>query len=297
MTDSLAVPQLTLFLMSEKGYRVLQHIVAHLDKSIIALVVGARDEQMGQDFFVEIQALCAHEGIAFRSRNRAEAPVSAHALAVSWRWLIAEFTQLIVLHDSLLPRYRGFAPLVSCLINGEPQIGVTALYATADFDCGPILAQVVRPVRYPIRVVEAIALVVECYVEVVGQLWPIFKAARLPPGIPQREADATYSLWRDEQDYRINWHQDSAYLRRFVDALGWPYRGASILLGEQKLRVFAAETVPDVVIENRTPGKVLFVRQGQPVVVCGTGLLRLTELRTDQGADALPLAQFRSRFA
>lgn len=87
------------------------------------------------------------------------------------------------------------------------------------------------------------------------------------------------------------------YLRRFVDALGWPYRGASTLLGEQKLRVFAAETVPDVVVENRTPGKVLFVRQGQPVVVCGTGLLRLTELRTDQGVDALPLAQFRSRFA
>ena len=74
MTDPVAVPQLTLFLMSEKGYRVLQHIVAHPDKSIIALVVGARDEQMAQGFFVEIQALCAHEGITFRSRNGAGPP-------------------------------------------------------------------------------------------------------------------------------------------------------------------------------------------------------------------------------
>ncbi len=69
------------------------------------------------------------------------------------------------------------------------------------------------------------------------------------------EAAATYSLWRDEADYRIDWHRDSTYLRRFVDALGVPYRGASTLLGGQLCRVLAAEAAPDVVIENRAPGK------------------------------------------
>ena len=88
----------------------------------------------------------------------------------------------------------------------------------------------------------------------------------------------------------------SATIRRFVDALGWPYQGASTLLNGQLHRVLAAEPKPDVQIENRMLGKVLFVRAGQPVVVCCTGLLHLTALRTSAGGEALPLARFRSRF-
>lgn len=291
--------RVTLFLMTEKGYRVLQHIVDHLDKTAVALVVGAPDGHLVNDYFAEIQALCAQENIPFQLRT-APRLAAGHALAVAWRWLITDADRLIILHDSLLPRYRGFAPLVSCLLNGEPQIGVTALYATAAFDQGPVLAQAARSVQYPITIAAAIDLAVACYLELVTQLWPVLCAGTLPPGTPQVEAAATYSLWRDEEDYRIDWHRDSAYLRRFVDALGAPYRGDSTLLGGQRHRVLAAEAEPDVAIENRAPGKALFVRAGQPVVVCGTGLLRLTALRTDAGADAgadaLPLRRFRSRF-
>ncbi|MGY3089650.1 methionyl-tRNA formyltransferase [Hymenobacter sp. UYAg731] len=289
-------PGLTLFLMTEKGYRVLQHIVAHLDISVVALVVGAPDPGLVQDFFAEIRGLCARAGIPFQGRDAPRAVPTAYALAVSWRWLIADAGTLIVLHDSLLPRYRGFAPLVNCLINGETTIGVTALYATADFDQGPILGQAARPVQYPLRISDAIQLAVECYLELVTQLWPGLRAGQLIPGTPQREADASYSLWRDEQDYRIDWRADSTVISRLVDALGWPYPGASTLLNGQLHRVLAAMPEPDVRIENRTPGKVLFVRAGQPVVVCGTGLLRLTALRTSAGAEGLPLARFRSRF-
>ena len=296
MATTNPTPGLTLFLMTEKGYRVLQHIVAHLDSSVVALVVGAPDPNLAQDFFIEIRDLCAQAGIPFQHRDAARALPTAYALAVSWRWLITDAGTLIVLHDSLLPRYRGFAPLVSCLINGEPAVGVTALYATAEFDQGPILGQASRPVQYPLRIADAVQLAVECYLELITQLWSGLRAGQLPAGTPQREADATYSLWRDEQDYRIDWRADSATIRRFVDALGWPYQGASTLLNGQLHRVLAAEPEPDVRIENRTPGKVLFVRAGQPVVVCGTGLLRLTALRTSAGGEALPLARFRSRF-
>jgi methionyl-tRNA formyltransferase len=296
MATTTPTPGLTLFLMTEKGYRVLQHIIAHLNTSVVALVIGAPDASLAQDFFAEIRDLCAQADIPFQRRNAQLAVCTTYALAVSWRWLIADVNNLIVLHDSLLPRYRGFAPLVSCLINGESTIGVTALYATADFDQGPIIDQASRPVQYPLRIADAIQLAVECYLELITQLWPSLQAGQLPPGTPQQEADATYSLWRDEQDYRIDWRDDSAIIRRFVDALGWPYQGASTLLNGQLHRVLAAEPEPDVRIENRTPGKVLFVRAGQPVVVCGTGLLRLTALRTSTGGEALPLARFRLRF-
>ena len=291
-----APPQVTLFLMTEKGFRALQHVAADLDKVVVARVVGARDKNLTQDYYDEIRDLCARENIPFQDRTEPLPAPTTYALAVAWRWLIADAGTLIVLHDSLLPRYRGFAPLVSCLLNGEPEIGVTALFASDDYDQGPVLAQAARPVHYPIRIAEATDLAVECYLELLTKLWPSLHAGQLPPATPQREADATYSLWRDERDYRIDWRRDSGYLRRFIDALGTPYQGASTLLAGQRYRVLAAEPEPDVVIENRTPGKVIFVRAGQPVVVCGTGLLRLTALRTDDGAEALPLPHFRSRF-
>ncbi|MBH8557647.1 hypothetical protein I7X13_06285 [Hymenobacter sp. BT442] len=290
------MPGITLFLMTEKGYRVLQHIVTHLDFSVVALVVSTPDPHLVNDFFVDIKDLCAEFGIPFQSRATPRTAPTAYALAVSWRWLITDATTLIVLHDSLLPRYRGFAPLVNCLINGEPTIGVTALYGGTEYDEGPILGQAARSVHYPMRIADAIQLAVECYLELVTQLWNGLRTGKLPPGQRQLEADATYSLWRDEQDYRIDWQTDSAAISRFVDALGWPYQGASTLLNGQLLRVLAATPEADVHIENRTPGKVIFVRDGQPVVVCGTGLIRLTALRTHDGNDAMPLSQFRSRF-
>ena len=296
MATTNLTPGITLFLMTEKGYRVLKHIVARLDTSVVALVVGAPDPSLAQDFFAEIRDLCTQVGIPFQRRDVLRAEPTAYALAVSWRWLIAGANTLIILHDSMLPRYRGFAPLVNCLINGESTIGVTALYATGDFDQGPILDQASRPVQYPLRIADAIELAVECYLELITRLWPGLQAGQLPSGTPQREADATYSLWRDERDYRIDWQGDSSNICRFVDALGWPYQGASTLLNGQLHRVLAAVPEPDVTIENRTPGKVLFVRAGQPVVVCGTGLLRLTALHTNDGGEALPLARFRARF-
>lgn len=296
MSASSAPVLVTLYLMTEKGYRVLRHIVEHLDKSGVALVVSEPDPGLTHDYFDEIKALCAEYGIPFL-RRAAPLPVATpYSLAVSWRWLIATESRLVVLHDSLLPRYRGFAPLVSCLTNGEETIGVTALYASPEFDQGDVLLQAARPIRYPIKIAQAIALAIECYLDIVSRLWPGLQTGQPLPATPQQESAASYSLWRDEQDYRIDWAEDSQTIRRFIDAVGEPYRGASTLINGRLHRVLEAEVEPDVVIENRTAGKVLFLRDQAPVVVCGTGLLRLTDLRTEEGSSALPLRQFRSRF-
>lgn len=286
-----------LYLMSEKGYAILSHIVKEFDYTIIKHVIGARDNNVENDFYEDIKALCAQANIPFLDRTQqvVVSPATV-ALAVSWRWLIAGANGLVVMHDSLLPRYRGFAPLVNCLINGEPEIGVTALYASAEFDRGDIIAQASRPVNYPITIAQAINLSVQCYIELVDHIWPAWVEGRALLAQPQNEEQASYSLWRDEQDYCMDWQRDSHYLRRFVDALGWPYKGAAARLNDQPVRILAVEAETDVYIENRTPGKVLFISQQQPVVVCGTGLLRLLTVHDEAGKSVLPLKQFRSRF-
>jgi methionyl-tRNA formyltransferase len=116
-------------------------------------------------------------------------------------------------------------------------------------------------------------------------------------GTPQKEEGATYSVWRDEEDDRIHWSADADRIKRFIDSVGSPYKGVSAFIEERKVRRLDAAVEPDIHVEDRQPGKVIFLRQGFPTVVCGRGLLRITDLRDDAtGGTLLPLQKLRTRF-
>jgi methionyl-tRNA formyltransferase len=289
--------QITLFLMTQKGLDVLEAL-AERDAGQIDRVVAARDPNVRQDYYDEIRDCCRSHGIEFHDRQEAGSVGSPYAIAVSWRWLLAlPSTRLIVFHDSLLPRYRGFNPLVSALINGDSRIGVTALFASDEYDAGDVIAQQAVEIAYPIKVEEAIRRLGGCYRLLARELAEAIARDGPLAGTPQDPRQATFSLWRDEDDYRIAWSQTAGQIKRFVDAVGFPYRGASTLVDGRKLRVLDAEVRDDVPIENRTPGKVIFLESACPVVVCGAGLLRITGLADDQtGQSLLPLKKFRTRF-
>ena len=117
------------------------------------------------------------------------------------------------------------------------------------------------------------------------------------PRVAQDETLATYSLWRDDQDYDIDWTRSAEEIRRFVDAVGTPYLGAATRLKQVRARVLDADVGEDVRIENRTPGKVFAVEDGKPIVVCGTGLLKVVDLVDDDSrVSLLPLSSLRVRF-
>ncbi len=88
----------------------------------------------------------------------------------------------------------------------------------------------------------------------------------------QQEDQASYSLWRDDEDYAIDWSWDAARVRRHVDATGFPYKGAYAMLNGRKARITVVEEMKAVSIENKTPGKVIFMNDKYPVVVTGNGL-------------------------
>ena len=288
---------LTLLLMTEKGYQVL-HRLGEEYADRIACVVGAMDSDVQKDYYQEIKTLCSQLGISFVDREDFDVPTSPYALAVSWRWLIdSDSTLLVVFHDSLLPKYRGFSPLVSALINGEPEIGVTAILASDDYDRGEIVQQSRVAVQYPLKIKSAIEKVGQLYGDVAAAVAEQLLTNGELQTRPQSEADASYSLWRDADDYRIDWEDSAERIQRFVDAVGFPYQGAQTMAGDVLAQVLETEVVDDVAIENRVPGKVIFVQHGFPVVVCGTGLLRLKRLDdAGSGESLLPLARFRTRF-
>lgn len=289
--------RITLFLMSFKGLQVLEALGENFADSI-DFVVTARNANIQDDCYIEIKAAAERLKINCYDRSDKYEVSSSYAIAVSWRWLISlTSTKLIVFHDSLLPKYRGFNPLVSYLINKEETIGVTALFAADKYDTGDIIGKCSSKIKYPIKIKTAIEIISNNYVSLAGQIVETISKNQDFVGEKQNDAEATYSLWRDESDYNIDWNKSSDYICRFIDAVGFPYSGATTLLDGKLVRILEAEIVDDIVIENRTAGKVIFLEAGLPVIVCGSGLLKISELvDNESGENLLPFNRFRVRF-
>lgn len=289
---------ITLFLMTEKGYSVLKGIIDENLQELVDFVVVGEDKNIQDDYSLEIRNLCSNYGIKNFSRREQFSITSAYSIAVSWRWMITlNDSKLIVLHDSILPKYRGFAPLVNMLIKGEDKIGVTALFASDFYDEGDIIAFSSVEIEHPIRINEAIRKVGKIYIQLVIDILYQLKNGTKLIAIPQNHEVATYSLWRDENDYFIDWEQDVYTILRTIYALGMPYMGAAAYLNGEKIRIIDAEIIPELKVENRDIGKVIMIKNGQPVVVCGSGLLMIKEAHYDSSTrDVIPLQKFRSRF-
>lgn len=289
--------KLTFFLMTQKGFRVLKSFLDEFGRARIDCVIGSKDANVQNDFYSEIADLCAERAVIFKDRSSCQGLQTDYAFAVSWRWKIRNSARLIVFHDSVLPRYRGFAPLPTALINGEERIGVTALFASDEYDSGDIILQKSVAISYPIKIQKAIEISCELYVDLVSEISRIIFSGDSLASRKQDESGASYSLWRDDEDYRVDWSSSTEKIKRFIDSVGYPYRGALTALNGEPVRIFDAEIEPDVKIEDRIPGKVIFVRDNFPVIVCGSGLLKITDLQDNEGHSLLPLRKFRSRFA
>lgn len=287
-----------LFLMGYKGLICLKAIVENNGSHLIAIVIGSKDEAIKNDYYEEITAYCNKNNLPFINRKDQCNVKFDVAIAISWRWLInfEEAIPLIVFHDSLLPKYRGFAPLVNSLVNAEPRIGVTALFASEEYDKGNIIMQKGIEISYPIKIEMAIERVSKCYAELIVKLFEMIETGNEINSKPQDENDASYSLWLDENDYQIKWNQSAATIKRLVDSVGYPYNGASSFIKDQKVRILDAEVYEDVKIENRIPGKLIFLKDNCPVVVCGEGLLKLVKVENESGQSMLPLKNFRTQF-
>ena len=297
--------KVTLFLKGRKGIECLKAVVEKYTAGIIDQVITYPDEGELQDYAPIIKIYCQENKIDCSVKKDSVGIKTKYTIAIGWRWMIniSKQKQLIVLHDSILPLKRGFAPLVQSLISGDGIIGVTALFAGDEYDSGPVIRQMTAEIEYPIKINTAIdimsRLYVNCALSVMGGI-------QLDSFAPQEQNNyyATYSVWRDEDDYEINWNDSAENIKRFIDAVGYPYKGASTHLkdeGISKIRIFDAEVVSDLSIIDRENhiGKV-FRLDGKakfPVVICGSGLLRITQgLNVYNKTSIIPFTALKRRF-
>jgi len=294
------IKKVAFYIMISKGYFVLRNFVDKFGSECIEYVVSSEDKSLQKDFYIEIKQLCQREKIRFYNRSEdisnLEREFSGYKFAIAWRWLIKNEKNLIILHDSLLPKYRGFAPLINSLINNEKEFGVTAFFATGEYDKGDIIAQKKIEIDYPIKINELIQKIEPLYFECVSEIYTKIKKGKKLNVITQDESKATYSVWLDDEDYFVDWSWSAEKIKRFIDAVGFPYDNAKAYVNNELVKIIDAEIVDDVVIENRERhiGKVIFFKEGSPIVICGSGLLKLKDIRDKDGNKVN--IKFRSRF-
>lgn len=288
------------YVLNQKGYSSLDNFIKEFGSSCISYIVSSRDKNIQNDYYDYIKSISISKGIPFFERNsfpiQIEENFSGIKFSIGWRWIIKNEKNLIVFHDSLLPKYRGFAPLVTALINGEKKIGVTALFASAHYDTGEIISQKSVDINYPIKIQDAINKLLPSYFSLLKDIYLRIKNNQEISSIAQNDNEASYSVWLDNRDYFINWSWDSKKIKRFIDAVGYPYDNAKTKLNNEVVEVLGAEVFNDVRIEDRkrNVGKIIFYQKNSPVIICGVGLLLLSNIKNSKGV--FPEINFRSRF-
>ncbi len=188
----------------------------------------------------------------------------------------------INIHGSLLPRWRGAAPIQRALLAGDAETGVCIMQMEAGLDTGPVLLRG----AFPIEASDTTAslhdrladLGARLCVEVLGKL-PL-------PAEPQSAEGVTYAHKIEKAEAVIDWTKSAAELDRHIRAFN-PFPGAQALFGGQTVKLWQAAPIAG----SGPAGSVLTVDKKQIVIACGAGALAVSELQK-AGGKRLPVQQF-----
>lgn len=286
---------LLLYLQNLKGKMVLESIVDNFDKNIIFGVITSKNSSVKDDYYKDICYICSKNNIPLLDLKSDLSKFLGLRIAVGWRKMIHEMNNLIIFHDSLLPKYRGFSPLPNMLINKEKYIGVTSLYAKKDYDSGDIIFQYKTKVKYPITINDAILIIGTLYQKMIIKIIKTLINKKELPRTHQNELKSTYSVWRDEDDYFIDWNQSAVDIKRFVDSVGYPYEGAKTYLRKKVIFIKNVEII-SIKIEVLHIGKVVKIKDGYPIVICKKNALIILEALDEDGNSIVPFSKIRTRF-
>lgn len=195
----------------------------------------------------------------------------------------------INVHASLLPRYRGGAPIHHAIMNGESKTGVTIMYMVEGLDTGDMISKVEVPIEDSDDVGTMFEKLAQAGAELLIETLPDIEqgtAAR----IPQDESEATYAPNITREQERIDWSRSAREVFNHVRGLHpWPV--AHTLWDGVVLKIWRCEVLADTGSDSAVPGTVLAVQPQGIDVRCGTGIVRITNLQP-AGKKAMPVSDF-----
>lgn len=206
--------------------------------------------------------------------------VAAYGLILPQSLLTAGRHGAINIHASLLPRWRGAAPIQRALLAGDAETGVSIMQMDAGLDTGPVLAQRAVPIA-----ADEDAGTLHDKLAVLGAEMIVAALQDVEAGraraVPQARAGVTYANKIDKRETLLDWSRPAAELERAVRAL----HPATTVLGGEPIKLWRSR-----VVEGRgVPGSV--IDSSNLVVACGENALAITELQR-AGGKRLNTAEF-----
>jgi len=289
-------PRILFFGYSEVGYQCLDLLISR-GENVIGLIT--HEDNPNEKIWFKTPAVAAREhGIPVFTPDSVNTP--------EWRGKIAEMKPDLILsvyyrhmigqkildlpslgafnmHGSLLPKYRGRAPINWAVLHGESRIGMTLHRMVKSADAGEIIDQEGVDIAPDDNAEQAFRKVMPCARIVLERQIDALLTGSVT-GTPQDDSQATYFGGRTPEDGRIDWSKSSLEIFNLIRAVTDPYPGAFTDVGDSRLMVWWAKILPD---RTGQPGEVL---SSDPLIVAtGDGALELT--RTEWRGASVPAIQ------
>lgn len=191
-------------------------------------------------------------------------------------------------HASLLPRWRGAAPIQRAIEAGDSETGVCLMQMARGLDTGPVLLRLTTPIAQSDTGGSLHDRLAELGAQALREGLTWLRAGQLPPAVPQPEQGVNYAHKLDKAEARLDWAQPAAALARKVRAFHpWPIAEAE--LDGERLRIHAAIALPES--SPAAPGSVVQAGRDGIDVACGDGTLRLLTVQRE-GGKALPVRDY-----
>ena len=229
----------------------------------------------------------AAEQAAFAALALDATVVAAYGLILPKSVLDAPHLGCINVHASLLPRWRGAAPIQRAILAGDRETGISIMLMEEGLDTGPVLAMETVPIDAATSAGALHGALAALGGKMICLALDGFAVDKIDP-VDQDDAAATYAKKIDKAEARIDWSAPAATVARQVNAFA-PWPGAWSKLGEERVKILAARAETG----DGTPG---FALDENLLIACGDGALRLTRLQREgkRPADAVDFLRGRA---
>jgi methionyl-tRNA formyltransferase len=183
-------------------------------------------------------------------------------------------------HASLLPRWRGAAPIQRAIEAGDAQTGVCLMRMDEGLDTGPVMLSLTTPIDADDTAGSLHNRLAELGAEVLSDALTLLRAGMRPTAQSQAAAGATYARKLEKSEARLDWNEPAIVLDRKVRAFdSWPI--AEAMVGGERLRLLEAQAL--AAVPNAAPGTILAASREGLDIACGEGVLRVTLVQREGG--------------
>jgi len=217
------------------------------------------------------------------------------AIVVGWYSIIdivkAPNTKFYGIHYSLLPKYRGNAPLVWQIINGEKKIGISFFEIVEGMDEGDIIGQDSFNINIENTIKDALNLAQKSSISLLQKFLPELIAGQ-KNSTSQNHSEASYCGMRLPKDGRIDWNKSATQIHNFIRAQSQPYPGAFSYLENEKVIILKSKLDPRTIFA--VPGSIMERKNNYVVIGCAEGAIQIYSISVNGDCSIKPRDFFNS---